>query len=62
MRLIGLAFIFALSLTLAPLPAKAQSAGKVYRIGYLATGSSFGEVRAEALRAGLRDLGYLEGP
>jgi ABC-type uncharacterized transport system substrate-binding protein len=46
----------------APLAAQAQpQSGKVHRIGYLATGSAFGQERAEALRAGLRDLGYLEG-
>ena len=60
MRLIGL--VLALSLTLAPLAAEAQPAGKVYRIGFLggASASAHG-YRVEALRAGLRDLGYLEG-
>jgi putative ABC transport system substrate-binding protein len=40
--------------------ARAQQSAKVHQIGYLAFGSSF-ENRAEALRAGLRDLGYVEG-
>jgi len=40
MRLIGLAVVLALSLTLAPLAAEAQQAGKVYRVGYLSAGST----------------------
>jgi len=46
----------------APLAAEAQQAGKVSRIGFLglASASSFGK-QVEAFRAGLRDLGYLEG-
>src|ERR1700682_6843116 len=45
----------------APLAADAQPTGKVPRIGFLglASASSFGK-QVEALRAGLRDLGYLE--
>jgi putative tryptophan/tyrosine transport system substrate-binding protein len=45
----------------APLATEAQQAGRVARIGYLATnleGSSHGP---EAFRRGLRDLGYVEG-
>src|SRR5215471_3135386 len=42
--------------------AHAQQPAKVYQIGYLSFGSpaSFAN-RAAALRAGLRDLGYVEG-
>jgi hypothetical protein len=35
MRLIGLAVIFTLGVALAPLAAKAQQTGKVYRVGFL---------------------------
>src|SRR3984893_2552394 len=51
-----------LGLLAAPLAAEAQPAAKVPRIGFLglASASSFGKP-VEALRAGLRDLGYLEG-
>ena len=46
----------------APLAAEAQQAGKVWRIGYLGvtTASSYAR-HVEALRLGLRDLGYVEG-
>jgi putative ABC transport system substrate-binding protein len=57
MRLIGL--VLTLSLILAPLAAEGQQPGKVWRIAYLGSASASG--RVEALRAGLRDLGYLEG-
>jgi ABC-type uncharacterized transport system substrate-binding protein len=60
MRLIGL--VLTLSLFLVPLAADTQQTAKVPRIGFLglASASSFGK-QVEALRAGLRDLGYLEG-
>lgn len=48
----------------APLGAFAQQQGKVWRIGFLGTvsASSFGFAeRVEALRAGLREAGYVEG-
>jgi putative ABC transport system substrate-binding protein len=46
----------------APLAAFAQQKGKVWRIGFLGTTSASGIAgRVEALRAGLRDLGYVEG-
>jgi putative tryptophan/tyrosine transport system substrate-binding protein len=62
MRLIGLAVVLALSLTLAPLRAGAQAAEKVYRMGLLSgADSAQQETQLEALRAGLRELGYLEG-
>jgi len=46
----------------APLAAEAQQAAKVWRIGYLGPGSASGQVnRMDALRSGLRELGYVEG-
>jgi len=42
-----------------PLAAEAQQAGKAYRIGYLSIGSGLSP-RTEALRQGLRELGYIE--
>ena len=59
LRTIGLISVLALGLLAAPLPAEAQQAQKVYRIGYLATTRS--ESREEAFRQGLRELGYIEG-
>jgi putative ABC transport system substrate-binding protein len=51
-----------LSLVVAPLAAEAQPAGKVYRIGFLGATSPAGYAsQVEAFRAGLRDLGYVEG-
>jgi len=45
-----------------PLAARAQQSAKVARIGYLAVGSAAALASwVEALRAGLRDLGYVEG-
>jgi putative ABC transport system substrate-binding protein len=45
-----------------PLAARAQQAGKIARIGFLgATSPAHYGVRVEALRAGLRELGYIEG-
>jgi hypothetical protein len=45
-----------------PLTARAQQPGKVPRLGYLGFGpASAYDTRLEALRAGLRDLGYVEG-
>jgi len=45
-----------------PLAARAQQAGNLPRIGYLGFGpASAYDTRLEALRAGLRDLGYVEG-
>src|SRR6267143_400462 len=61
MRLIGLAVILTLSLTLAPLAAEAQQAGKIDRIGYLSPSPAAPNPLSEAFRQGLRDLGYVEG-
>ena len=45
-----------------PLAARAQQAGKVARIGFLgATFAAGWARRTEALRSGLRDLGYVQG-
>jgi putative tryptophan/tyrosine transport system substrate-binding protein len=45
-----------------PMTAGAQQAAKVWRIGYLGFGTATASAsRVEALRAGLRDLGYVEG-
>ena len=52
----------AAALLTAPLAAEAQQEGKVYRIGVLINSSaSVYAKRTEALRRGLRDLGYVEG-
>jgi ABC-type uncharacterized transport system substrate-binding protein len=46
----------------APLATQAQQPGKVHRIGYLGVTTAFAHARyVEALRLGLRDLGYVEG-
>jgi putative ABC transport system substrate-binding protein len=46
----------------APLAAKAQPAGKVYRIGMLErTSPGTNAANLEAFRRGLRELGYVEG-
>jgi putative ABC transport system substrate-binding protein len=45
-----------------PLAARAQQAGKVARIGWLRHGTAAANAdRVEAMRAGLRQLGYVEG-
>src|SRR5262245_11564303 len=50
------------SMLAAPLAAETQTAGKIARVGYLGSGSpAASATRVEALRAGLRDLGYVEG-
>jgi putative ABC transport system substrate-binding protein len=51
--------ILLLALLVLPLPAEAQEAGKIARIGML--GPRQGDVFVEAFREGLRDLGYVEG-
>ena len=63
MRLIGFAVALAVNLTLAPPAVEAQTQSeKVYRIGLLGTHSHSSHAKGvEALRAGLRDLGYVEG-
>jgi len=51
------------SLIAAPLPAEAQPAGKVWRIGWLGDGTrdSREANTLTPLREGLRELGYIEG-
>jgi len=45
-----------------PLAARAQQSGKVARLGWLRLGSAADFAgRVEALRTGLRELGYVEG-
>ena len=45
-----------------PFGVRAQQSDRVWRIGWLGVGlSSAYENRISALRAGLRDLGYVEG-
>ncbi len=61
LRPVTLVVTFALGLLAEPLPAKAQKAGKVYRIGYLSSNVARIPHRIEAFRQGLRDLGYVEG-
>ena len=51
----------ALGLLAAPLAAEAQQAGKVYRIGYLSSGTSTSNPFVKAFREGLRELGWIEG-
>jgi putative ABC transport system substrate-binding protein len=51
-----------LSVLAAPLSSFAQQKGKVWRIGFLGSATASGTApRVDALRAGLRDLGYVEG-
>ncbi len=63
LRTIGLIGILALGLLAGSLPAEAQHAGKVYRVGYLTSrlGSPATNSRYIALLQGLRELGYVEG-
>ena len=64
MRLIGLAVILALNLGFAPIAvAEAQQAGKQARIGVLMLlpRAGAGGTYIQALREGLRELGYVEG-
>jgi putative ABC transport system substrate-binding protein len=50
------------SVAAAPLAGRAQPDGKVYRLGYLSAGSgTLNNPYAQALRQGLRDLGWVEG-
>ena len=56
-------FVSSLGALSAPLAAGAQPAGKVFRIGYLASVGSFSarSPAVEAFRQGLRELGWVEG-
>src|SRR5438270_2910398 len=44
-----------------PLPGRAQQPPKIARIGFLGPGSASNVAGIEMMRAGLRDLGYVEG-
>ncbi len=62
LRTIGLISTLVLGLLAGSLPAEAQQAGKVYRIGYLFTGTSARDKSLlAAFQQGLQELGYLEG-
>jgi len=61
LRTIGLISTLALGLLAAPLPAEAQKAGKVYRIGLLHSVSAAVAFSTDAFRQGMRELGYVEG-
>jgi putative ABC transport system substrate-binding protein len=61
MRLIGLAVVLTLGLTLATLAVEAQQTEKVPKIGYLHPHLAASPHLHEAFRQGLRDLGYVEG-
>jgi putative ABC transport system substrate-binding protein len=61
LKLAGLV-AFCLTFTLGGAIAPAQQPKKVFRIGYLARGNPTSEsARSEAIRRGLRELGYIEG-
>src|SRR5262249_25825293 len=62
LRRIVSAVVLAVSILLAPLAAEAQSAQKIWRIGWLSHASSAtGASEFEALRKGLAEFGYVEG-
>jgi hypothetical protein len=61
-KTIGIIVILALGLLVEPLTAEAQQPTKVYWIGVLHAGRpGFAVAEGEALRQGLRALGYVEG-
>jgi ABC-type uncharacterized transport system substrate-binding protein len=61
MRLIGLAVVLAVSLTLAPWAAEAQRAAKAYKIGYLSASTPQRSPTIKGFLQGLHDHGYVEG-
>jgi len=63
MMLANLRWAVAVLVFAASLAADAQAVGKVYRIGYLSLGSASGTYTRplDALRQGLRELGWVEG-
>jgi putative ABC transport system substrate-binding protein len=62
MRLIGLALILALSVTLAPLGADAQQPAKIPRVGVLQPGTPASATHLfEAFKQAMREQGYVEG-
>src|SRR5262249_28085279 len=62
MQRIGLAVIITLGLAFAPLAMEAQESGKIYRIGYLSSGTATANAGLrQAFTDGLRDHGWIEG-
>jgi putative ABC transport system substrate-binding protein len=61
MRLIGLAVVLTLGLTLAPLASEAHQTGKIWRIGILSGASPTSQGNLAALLQGLREAGLVEG-
>jgi len=62
MRKTAIVFALALAILAAPLPAATQGAGKVWLIGFMSRGNAeIYRSRMDALRQGLRELGYAEG-
>ncbi len=62
LRPIGLLVTLAFGLLGTPLPADAQPAGKVHRIGFLGNSTAALEANLVGpLHEGLRELGYVEG-
>jgi ABC-type uncharacterized transport system substrate-binding protein len=61
MRLIRLAVVVAVGLTLAPFGSEAQQAGKIWRIGLVHVGLDHVPPSVDGLREGLTALGYEEG-
>ncbi len=59
MRRIGLVVVLAVSLALVPLAVDAQQPGQIYRIGFI-SGTAADAVPLPKLRAGLRELGYVQ--
>jgi hypothetical protein len=57
MWLIGLVVLLAFNINLAPRAAEAQEQGKVYRVGRLSV-AGVGSASTEALKRGLRELGW----
>ncbi len=59
LRTIGLISVLAFGLLAAPLPAEAQQAGQMPRVGYLSFGRKSPSLKP--FRQGLRELGYVDG-
>ena len=60
-KILWLAVVLIWVLVFAPLPAEAQQAAKVARIGYMSHNLADWPHTHEAFRRGLRELGYVEG-
>lgn len=60
LKTVGLIVTLALGLLFAPLPAEAQQAGKVARIGFLYTGARPVSRSFQQFHQGLRERGYIE--